>query len=108
MPKKLVDILSVDSLRRHAGNPDPTSGLGLLAKMIIEALDAGGPDQAETVFLDRMPAYFYNMSASAKRRYADALTKAFCDEGAQRFDELWEYLKSKGVTGRTYHKTARR
>ena len=45
--------------------------------------------------------YFHNLSASRKRRHADAIALAFCDERDQ-FDELWDYLKEKGVTGRTY------
>ena len=51
--------------------------------------------------MNTMRDYFYNLSATQKRRYADAIALAFCDERDQ-FDELWDYLKEKGVTGRTY------
>ena len=51
--------------------------------------------------MNTMRDYFHNLSASRKRRHADVVALAFCDERDQ-FDELWDYLKAKGVTGKTY------
>ena len=51
--------------------------------------------------MNTMRDYFYNVSASAKRRYADAIAIAFCDD-RDKFDGLWKYLKEKGV-GKNVH-----
>lgn len=105
MATTLFDIISVNRLRRVAQRPGRDDAFAMLAKTISETLDARGSDDAEEAFMNTMRDYFHNVSASGKRRYADALALAFCDERSQ-FDELWDYLKAKGVTGKTY--TARR
>lgn len=106
MAKTLFDIVSVNRLRTRARNPGPTDAFGILAKTVLETLNARGSGDAENVFLNTMRDYFYNLSASAKRRHADAIAIAFCDERNQ-FNELWGYLKEKGVTGTTYTKRRR-
>lgn len=105
MAKTFFDVISVDRLRRVAQRPGRDDAFAILAKTISEILDARGPDDAEEAFMNTMRDYFHNLSASEKRRHADAIALAFCDERSQ-FDELWDYLKAKGVTGKTY--TSRR
>ena len=101
MAQTLFDVISVDRLRRKARSPGSPDAFALLAKTIVEILDARGPEDAEEAFLNTMRDYFHNLSASRKRRHADAVALAFCDERDQ-FNELWAYLKAKGVTGKTY------
>ena len=84
-----------------AHGPRRDDAFAILAKTITEILEARGSDDAEEAFLNTMRDYFYNLSASQKRRHADAVALAFCEE-RDRFDELWDYLKAKGVTGKTY------
>ena len=101
MARTLFDVISVDRLRRKAGGPGSSDAIALLAKTITGILDARGPKDAEEAFMNTMRDYFHNLSASRKRRYADVIALAFCDERDQ-FDELWDYLKEKGATGKTY------
>jgi len=100
MAKPFFEIVSVQRLRQMGSNPGATDALGLLAKSVVEVLDARGTADAEATFLDRMPDYFHNLRPMSKRRYADALAVAFCAK--EDFDEFWEYLKRTGVTGRTF------
>jgi hypothetical protein len=99
MAKQLFDIVSIQRLRRLGDSPGPEDALGLLAKSVVEVLDARGREDAEATFLGYMPDYFYNLAAMSKRRHADALAVAFCAK--EDFDEFWVYLKKRGVTGRT-------
>lgn len=101
MARTLFDVISVDRLRRKARSPASPDAFALLARKIVEIMDARGQDDAEEAFMNTMRDYFHNLSASRKRKHADAIALAFCDERDQ-FDELWDYLKEKGVTGRTY------
>ena len=108
MARTLFDVISVDRLRRKARSPGSSvDALALLAKTVTEILDARGPEDAEEAFMNTMRDYFYNVSASAKRRYADAIAIAFCDD-RDKFDGLWKYLKEKGVAGKTYTTAKRR
>jgi Holliday junction resolvasome RuvABC endonuclease subunit len=85
-------------MARSPGSPD---AFELLARTMVATMDARGQDDAEEAFMNTMRDYFHNLSANKKRRHADAIALAFCDEHDQ-FDELWDYLKETGVTGRTY------
>jgi hypothetical protein len=100
MAKPLFKIVSIRKLRQLAQNPGPEEALGLLARNIVNVLDARGEADAEAAFCEVMQDYFYNLAALSKRRYADAIALAFCEERSA-FDDLWDYLKSVGVTGRT-------
>ena len=101
MTPTLFDIISLSRVRQMAQSPRRDDAFAILARTITEILEARGSDDAEEAFLNTMRDYFYNLSASQKRRHADAIALAFC-EGRDRFDELWDYLKAKGVTGKTY------
>lgn len=103
MAKRLFNIVSKEQLRHRAAQADAQSedGLAILAAIVIAVLDARGEDEAEATFCERLQDYFYNLAASSKRRFADALAIAYCNR-KESFDELWEFLKSSGVTGRTY------
>lgn len=46
-------------------------------------MDARGQDDAEAAFMNTMRDYFHNLSASRKRKHADAIALAFCDERDQ-------------------------
>lgn len=100
MAKQLFDIISLQKLRWWAENPAcDTDAIALLAKSVVDVLDARGREEAEAKFLSYLPDYFYNMSPMKKRRFADALAVAFCAK--EDFEEFWGYLKRAGVTGRT-------
>ena len=101
MAKPLFKIISVAKLRQRAENAAPDNALGLLARNVVNVLDARGEEDAVATFCDAMPSYFYNLAPASKRRHADAIAVAFCDERSD-FDDLWEFLKRSGVTGRTH------
>ena len=68
---------------------------------MVEIMDARGQDDAEEAFMNTMRDYFHNLSASKKRRHADAIALAFCDERDQ-FDALWDLPEGEGRHRRTY------
>jgi len=96
----LFDAISSRKLRQLAENASDDAPISMLAKTLVGILDARGEEDAEARFCELMQDYFYNMSATAKRRYADALAVALCEQKSD-FDNFWGYLKSAGVTGRT-------
>jgi hypothetical protein len=104
--RTFAELISIARLKLWAVAPDHSDGFPHLARTILELLERGNTRAAEDAFFaalgnNRPGDYFYNMSASKKRRYANGLALAFC-EGTDKADELFEMMKAKNVTGRTY------
>jgi hypothetical protein len=100
MPRSFAQIVSIERIRLWAKATIENDGRPFLAKAVLSQLECGNEEAAEAAFFDCLPAHFYNLSAAAKRRFADAVTLAFCDTDADA-DELFELMKRRKVTGRT-------
>jgi hypothetical protein len=100
MPRPFIEIISLEAIRRWAAANVKDDGRPLLARTVLEALEKGGPAEAEKAFFGPLTDYFYNLSATEKRRHADSIALSFCDT-EEDAAELFAVMKERGVTGRT-------
>ena len=100
MPRRFIEIVSLEVIRRWAAADSRDDGRPILARRVLEALEKGGEAAAEEAFLRPLKDHFYNLSATKKRQFADSIALSFC-ESEKGADELFELMKDRGVTGRT-------
>jgi len=76
MARSFAEIVSIRRLKLWASADSQNDGRPILARRILEAMESGNPALAEQVFLECLSAYFYNLTATEKRRHADSLNRA--------------------------------
>jgi hypothetical protein len=98
--RPLIEILSAERLAMWARAKVERDGRPILAARLLPHVESGDCEAAEQALDDCLPAYFHNLTATQKRRYADSVSVALCasDDAA---DELFEWMKERNLTGRT-------
>lgn len=102
--RPITQLLSRERLVAWAtGTQHQDDGRHELARRLLAVLndDCGDKDQrCIEVFAACMPSYFYNLSASHKRRYCDSIALAFCANKTDS-DEFFDFVKRHQWPGRT-------
>ncbi len=103
--REFAELISSARLKLWVGAPEAGDGRPQLARAVLEPLERGDVQGAEEAFFsffgDRPGDYFYNLSPSKKRQFFAGVAIAAC-EHQDDIDSLFEMMKARKLTGRTY------